>query len=73
MRNFFGLIVLEGVILKLSNGNCPLTLIAAKYTEQRADNFDIFLPNWLARNNKLIFSLIWLLGVAIVIYRVLTP
>ncbi|MDZ7363315.1 MAG: hypothetical protein ONB46_21735 [candidate division KSB1 bacterium] len=50
-----------------------MTLIAAKYTEQRADNFDIFLPNWLARNNKLIFSLIWLLGVAIVIYRVLTP
>jgi hypothetical protein len=67
-----GLIVLEGVILLLNNGSCPLTPIAAKYTNMRNNNFDIFLPNWLARNNKIIFSSIWLLGVVIVIYRVLT-
>ena len=67
-----GLIILEGVVLKLNNGSCPLTPIAAKYTNQRADNFDIFLPNWLAKNNKIIFSAIWLVGVVIVIYRVIT-
>jgi hypothetical protein len=67
-----GLIILEGVILKLNSGSCPLTPIAAKYTNKRDDNFDIFLPNWLAKNNKIIFSSIWLLGVVIVIYRALT-
>lgn len=67
-----GLIILEGAVLMLNNGSCPLTPVAAKYASKREDNFDIFLPNWLARNNKIIFSSIWLLGVAIVIYRVLT-
>lgn len=67
-----GLIVLEGVILMLNNGSCPLTPIAARYTNKIDDSFDIFLPNWLARNNKIIFGSIWLLGVVIVIYRVLT-
>lgn len=67
-----GLIILEGVVLKFNSGSCPLTPIAAKYTNNRNDNFDIFLPNWLAKNNKIIFSSIWLLGVVIVIYRVMT-
>jgi len=67
-----GLIILEGVTLKLNNGSCPLTPIAAKCTGNRDDNFDIFLPIWLAKNNKIIFSAIWLLGVILVIYRVLT-
>jgi len=67
-----GLIILEGVILMLNNGSCPLTPIAARYTSQRDASFDIFLPNWLARNNKIIFGSIGLLGVVIVIYRVLT-
>lgn len=66
------LIILEGVVLQLNRGSCPLTPIAAKYTNNRNDNFDIFLPNWLAKNNKIIFSSIWLLGVVIVIYRVMT-
>ncbi|MCI0691093.1 hypothetical protein L0337_03690 [candidate division KSB1 bacterium] len=66
-----GLIVLEGVILRLNNGSCPLTPIAARYTNRRDDGFDIFLPNWLARNNKIIFGSISFLGVVIVIYRVL--
>lgn len=67
-----GLIILEGIVLQLNNGSCPLTPIAARYTSTRDDNFDIFLPKWLAKNNKIIFSSIWLLGVAIVVYRVLT-
>ncbi|MCG3120339.1 MAG: hypothetical protein ALAOOOJD_02998 [bacterium] len=67
-----GLVVLEGVVLMFNHGSCPLTPIAAKYTHNRDANFDIFLPNWVAKNNKIIFSSIWLLGVAIVVYRVLT-
>lgn len=29
---------------------------AARFTNDRADNFDIYLPNWLARYNKAIFG-----------------
>lgn len=67
-----GLIILEGVILTLNKGSCPLTPIAARYTNKIDGNFDIFLPNWLAKNNKIIFGSISFLGVVIVIYRVLT-
>ncbi|MBB1092471.1 hypothetical protein HUU61_14375 [Rhodopseudomonas palustris] len=35
---------------------CPLTAVAARYTDERADNFDIYLPIWLARHNRLIFG-----------------
>jgi hypothetical protein len=30
--------------------------LAARYTTDRQDNFDIFLPVWLARYNKTIFG-----------------
>lgn len=66
-----GLVVLEGVILILNQGKCPLTPMAAKLTSERADNFDIFLPNWLAKNNKVIFSSIFIFGLLMVIYRAL--
>jgi hypothetical protein len=54
----------------MNKGKCPLTPLAAQYTNNTDDNFDIFLPKWLARNNKIIFSLIYFLGVALVIYRI---
>ena len=66
------LIIVEGIILLLNKWKCPLTSIAAQYTENREDNFDIFLPRWLARNNKIIFTLIYFFGVALIMYRVLT-
>jgi hypothetical protein len=31
-----------------------LTDLAARYTEERTDNFDIYLPLWLAQRNKTI-------------------
>jgi len=37
----------------------PLTLIAGNYSNSQKDNFDIFLPNWLAKHNKLIFTTIF--------------
>lgn len=66
-----GLIVGEGAVLVLFKMFCPLTLIARKYSDSEKDNFDIFLPNWLARHNKIIFTTIYLLGVIIVIIRVM--
>jgi len=65
------LIVIEGVILLLNNGSCPLTPMAARYTDRREDNFDIFLPLWLARYNKQIFGGIFFLAVGLVVYRAL--
>ena len=46
------LILIECGVLALNRGRCPLTDVAAKFTDKRADNFDIYLPNWLARHNK---------------------
>ena len=66
-----GLIIAEGVVLVLFKMFCPLTLIARKYSDSEKDNFDIYLPNWLARHNKIIFTSIYLVGVIIVLVRVL--
>lgn len=66
-----GLVILEGVVLLINSGKCPLTNIGARYTEARNDAFDIFLPNWLAKHNKLIFTSIFAAGVVLVLYRVL--
>ena len=46
----------EVAVLAANRLRCPLTGVAARYTDDRADNFDIFLPLWLARWNKLIFG-----------------
>ena len=64
-----GLIVLEGIILIIFKKVCPVTLIARKYSDSSKDNFDIYLPNWLARYNKEIYSIIVLIAIAILIYR----
>ena len=56
-------IVLGEVLVLVINGlRCPLTDIAARYTEDRRDNFDIFLPLWLARHNQFIFGILFIFG-----------
>ncbi len=50
------IVMVEVVILALNRWHCPLTPIAARYTEDRRANFDIYLPEWLARLNKQIFG-----------------
>lgn len=67
-----GLVSLEGAVLLLNQGRCPLTNIGARYTDDRSDAFDIFLPNWLAKNNKVIFTSIFLAATALVVYRVIS-
>jgi len=52
-----GLILLETAVLLFNRWRCPLTDIAARYTEPSGPNFDIYLPEWLARYNKEIFGL----------------
>ena len=65
------LIVLEGVVLLIFNKMCPLTVIARRYSDSTKDNFDIYLPNWLAKYNKLIYTSFFVVIIWGVIYRVL--
>jgi hypothetical protein len=65
-----GLILLEGIVLLLFKKMCPLTIMARKYSESTKDNFDIYLPNWLARNNKLIYTTFFIIIVCGIIYRI---
>ena len=44
-----GIVLIEVVVLVLNGLHCPLTPIAARYTDDRRANFDIYLPEWLAR------------------------
>ena len=52
----------EVLVLVANRLKCPLTGVAEKYTEERQDNFDIYLPLWLARYNKHIFGALYILG-----------
>ncbi len=46
------LVLVECAVLALNHFRCPLTDLAARYTQERSDNFDIYLPLWLARYTK---------------------
>jgi hypothetical protein len=54
----YGLIILEGLTLLACKMYCPLTIWARKYSDSPEDNFDIYLPNWLAKYNKTIYTTI---------------
>jgi hypothetical protein len=40
----------------LNNVSCPLTSAAARNTSDWRASFDIYLPEWLALDNKTIFG-----------------
>ncbi len=63
------LVIGEGLVLLAFRGRCPLTIIARNYSDSDRDNFDIFLPNWLARYNKLLFTTVFIVGLILVGYR----
>lgn len=63
LANLLGLIVLvEVLVLVFNRWSCPLTPIAARYTSDRRANFDIYLPECVARHNKTIFGVAYLAG-----------
>jgi len=64
-----GAVIFEGIVLLMNKGKCPLTSIAGKYTENRSSNFDIFLPEWLAKYNKTLFTSLFLAGLCLVLWR----
>lgn len=64
-----GIVFLEVLVLAFNGWRCPLTDVAGRYTEQRRDNFDIYLPEWLARHNKIIFGMLYVTGVVVTIAK----
>lgn len=62
-------VLCECAVLAANGGRCPMTDWAAKFTDDRAHNFDIYLPNWLARNNKAIFGTLFVLSEIVVVWR----
>ena len=64
-----GLVLVEGVVLLAFKMFCPLTVWARKYSDSTKANFDIFLPNWLAKYNKLIYTTIFLIALIIIVLR----
>jgi hypothetical protein len=65
------LVLGEVAVLWMNGWSCPLTAVAARYTDNRSANFDIYLPEWLARYNKQIFGPLYVLGMAYAVVRYL--
>jgi hypothetical protein len=63
------IVFVEVGILAANRMRCPLTGLAARYTDDRRDNFDIYLPVWLARYNKIIFGSLFVAGLVVTLAR----
>jgi tetrahydromethanopterin S-methyltransferase subunit E len=59
----------EVAVLLLNGFTCPLTNVAARYTSDRRANFDIYLPEWLARHNKAVFGTLYIAAVFLLVVR----
>lgn len=64
-----GIVMAEVGVLAMNKLRCPLTDVAERYTNDRAPNFDIYLPRWLARYNKEIFGPLFALGIGYTLVR----
>ena len=67
----YGFIGAEAITLLLFKFYCPLTVWARRYSDSQAANFDIFLPEWLAKYNKLIYTGIMIVILILTIFRVM--
>jgi hypothetical protein len=63
------IVLVEVVVLGFNRLRCPLTAVAARYTDDRRDNFDIYLPLWLARYNQIVFGSLYVAGVVFAAVR----
>jgi hypothetical protein len=67
-----GSFALEGIVLLIYKNNCPLTIVARQYSSSQNNNFDIYLPEWLAKYNKTIYSSFLGIIILILMYRLAT-
>ena len=64
-----GIVFIEVVVLALNKWRCPLSPIAARYTQDRRGNFDIYLPEWLAGRTRTIFGTLYVAGIVLTCTR----
>jgi len=62
-----GCVLLECAVLALNRGKCPLTPMAARYTSDRSPAFDIYLPTWIAKWNKILFGSLFVINALLVL------
>jgi hypothetical protein len=62
------IVLVECAVLAANGGRCPLSDLAARYTDEGASNFDIYLPNWLGSHNKTIFGTLFVVNELIVLW-----
>ena len=67
-----GTIGLEVVVLLANNWVCPMTPMAREFSDSEKPNFDIYLPEWIAKYNKEIFGTLLAVGVGLLVWRLLT-
>ena len=67
-----GLLLVESVVLVASGWTCPLTILAERQGARRGSVTDIFLPKWLADRIFPICGTAYGLGVAIILWRLLS-
>ena len=68
-----GLFLFEVIVLVIFKMKCPLTIIARRYSDSGKHNFDIYLPNWSAKHNEMIYFSLLVIIILILIYRLLSP
>ncbi len=61
--------VVEGIILLTFGWVCPLTIIAKRYVETPTLGFDIFLPKWFIPYNKTFFTIVFTIGILLVLFN----
>ena len=64
-----GIVMVECLALAANRGRCPLTPLAARFSEDHRLGFDIYLPGWVARWNKELFGSIFVAGMLFVLWR----
>lgn len=67
-----GLILFETIVLLINHWSCPFTIMAKKAKPDWKDGDDIFLPKWIAINNKMLFGSLFIVGIILIIFRLLT-
>lgn len=66
-------VLVEVAVLFANRWRCPLSDVALPFTADRRDNFDIYLPLWLARYNKQIFGPLFVAGMTVALWAWLRP
>ncbi len=59
----------EIIVITANKWKCPITGWAEKHTSSRHPNFDIYLPEWLAKYNMRIFSVLIIIEIIVILFK----